>query len=113
MQPNAARLGRLIEKMTAHGFQNILANRLPGIPLGKDVFRQAFDAKTAILLLRHFKHQFVHVIKLRSWLSHRKRGLDDYSGVIFLKWPGFFFQGEGNQGGHLHFTPASLSFQIL
>jgi len=61
--------------MTTHGFLNILAHSIPSVALREDVFRQALGAIAAVLLLRHFKHQFFHGVKLRRKFSDRKRGL--------------------------------------
>ena len=75
MQPDAARRLGLVKKITAHGFLDVLAHGFPGVALREDVLRQAFGAITAVLFLRHFKHQFFHGVKLRWFFSDRKRGL--------------------------------------
>jgi hypothetical protein len=49
--------------ISAHSFLDVPAQSVPVVALGKDVFRKALGAITAVFLLYHLKNQFVHLAK--------------------------------------------------
>ena len=59
-EANSFRRG-LIEKERRSRVNDVAAQILPGISLGKNIFCQAFRAITAIGFLNGFKHQIGHV----------------------------------------------------
>jgi hypothetical protein len=57
---------RPVEKERGGRLHHILAQLLPVIPFGEDVFRQAFGAIAAVVFLYNFKDQFRHTLMIRQ-----------------------------------------------
>ncbi len=65
VKTNSLRSGA-IKKKRSGGLQYVLAQFVPGIPLGEDAFRKAFGAVAAIGLLDHLEHQLGHASMIRQ-----------------------------------------------